>query len=170
MWHNVYSSEQFFGLVGVEPTPSIVIDGDAADWKGVPPLYVAAATVNDTSIRDVDYIAATSDASYLYVLVRKANNQVWTKDDNVVVSFDSVPNQGSGAWSNVSGAVFLNNADAALQMRAGQMTMNVHSANDFFLRAYGAWLQPDVITDPNGLAGDTGIFSNMRLLVKVIGG
>ena len=47
------------------------------------------------------------------------------------------------------------------------MTLFLHTANDYYLRAFGAWLEPDVITDPNGLAGDTGVFSNMRLLVKV---
>jgi len=173
-WHNVYSSEQFFGLVAVEPQTPITIDGMMDDWAGIPPLY--STTVGGggadadgggapTQV-DIDYMAVTHDAAFVYVVLRKPNNQAWTNTDHLILSFDGVPNQGSSSWITTTGAVFRHNSDTLLQLTAGTMYLFVHTANDFYLRAYGAWLETE-LEDPDGLAGDTRHFNVMRLLTKI---
>jgi len=47
------------------------------------------------------------------------------------------------------------------------MSLNLHTAADYYLRSWGAWLNPNLIPDPDALSGDTGRFNNMRALTKI---
>ena len=81
-WHNVESSEENFGITAFSAFPSVVIDGDGADWKG-------AQTVGDLKVEyDEAYL-------YLYVAAEDWEKQVY------YVPIDTVQGEGSSQYEGV---------------------------------------------------------------------
>ncbi|MEK7314897.1 MAG: hypothetical protein AAB011_01855, partial [Candidatus Eisenbacteria bacterium] len=66
LWHNLLDAEECYGLIGFDPPPAILIDGDRSDWAGVAP-YAHADSTAAKGPRILRALYATSDQARFYL-------------------------------------------------------------------------------------------------------
>jgi hypothetical protein len=83
LWHNMLTNETQFGVIAVDPgkRPAITVDGATGDWKAVKPVVTGA-----------EELRATSDAAYLYLLLKRPDANAST-----TIGFDVAPAAGDEA-------------------------------------------------------------------------
>jgi hypothetical protein len=136
LWKNVLTNEAQFGLVAAEPgaRPKVVLDGRAREWRRVPALLRSSGPVRE--------LRATSDAGYLYLLVRRRGPAAFQ------VGFDVRPSGSDGlpGRPGVDPA-----ADVALSVGARSARLDWAAAADSFpstwpyFAADGDWAPPRLL-------------------------
>jgi hypothetical protein len=136
LWKNVLTNESQFGLVAAEPglRPTVVLDGRAREWRHARVLLHASGPVRE--------LRATSDAAYLYLLVRRRGSAAFQ------LGFDVRPGGSPGlpGRPGVDPA-----ADVALTVGARSARLDWAAAADPFpllwpyFPADGAWAPPRLL-------------------------
>ena len=135
-WHNVLSPEQVFGIIAVEAQAPVYVDGYVDDWLARPNatnvrLYgtldaTDAADAASAAPRQLRGVGIAHDEAYLYVVVQRADAP-WETTDHLVLSFDTIPDQGSLTWANLSRVTMGHATDFLLYFADGTLTLYVRS-------------------------------------------
>jgi len=148
-WHNQMSSEQFFGMVASEAQSPVVLDGDDSDWNDIPNFIEQDSSSSQSA--PLKRLAVTTDLAFLYVLMERPAGigkpyaikiiiinffflvaiGSWTSEDTFILSFDTIPNQGSNVAKLFPSLNLDQDADALLVVANGTMSLFV-SENFFF--------------------------------------
>ena len=78
-WFNAESPEQSYGLFANRPQAPVRLDGDAADWTGIPPL--ASDDAGGSGWGHLKSLSATYDAGWVYLMLQTAGRGLpdWSK-------------------------------------------------------------------------------------------
>jgi hypothetical protein len=133
LWRDVLTNEEQFGLVAAEPgaAPKVVLDGRAREWA------------HNGSRALGPGLRATSDAAYLYLLVRRRGAAP------LQIGFDVRPG-GAGGLPGRPGVDPA--ADVALTVGARSARIDWSSSSDYMTPGAGAWDPPELLLNRNPVA------------------
>ena len=142
LWENALTSEQFYGIVGVEPgvnsSVSIIIDGQNDDW-----IRRAQVEQVSTFYFPSFQVKASHDPEFFYLLLEKPSSQNWSlPDEALFIGFDVIAG-GPNRTDQTGNITFwgLNGVEELLQLRERDYSsLSVGSHYDTLDFLYGSSL------------------------------
>lgn len=137
LWFNAQDPEQNFGMMAMHPGKSqkIVLDGSAADWRSVPPLYTSQLPSSA-----LQSFSATSDEGFLYLKV-KAGKIDW-KQQEIWIGIDTyASDRGSFLFPGLKNIQSANGLEFLLQLKGDKTSkLLVHAPYSLFRSRFSTTL------------------------------
>lgn len=129
-WSNAQTNEQQFGLLSFD-RHKIRINGDTSDWSEPPFIE------SDTADSPIQQVYVDHDERYLYIRVEYDS----AGEGDVMLTLDTVPNQGNTTIEGIGNAEFSEAADFVVNLSEESPRILVDQYYDFFTIQYGLELE-----------------------------